>query len=104
LHVFGLVAGLTQPEVHAASGSFHASPDAALGDGLTGDTGHGVNSARMERRVGVVDPGHFTSAGPIVGSRDVQAGTDEVFLDQFRRVAAGWLFERLRRGSPGADA
>ena len=51
----------------------------------------------IERRVGVGDPRHLALAGAVVGRRDVDAGADEVLLDQFVRVAPGDALEFVDR-------
>ena len=104
LHVVDLVAHLAQPEEDAAAGRLDPAADAALGDGLAGHAGHRVDRARIERRVRVVDPRHLPRACPVVGRGDVDAGADEVLLDELGRVAARDLLELLHRVLLGVDA
>jgi hypothetical protein len=59
-----------------------------LGEGFPGDASPVVDAARVERVVRVGDPRHLALAGAVVGSRNVDAGSDEVLGDQLGGVAA----------------
>jgi hypothetical protein len=56
-----------------------------------------------ERHVRVGDPCHLTRAGAVVGRRHVEAGADEVFLDQLRGVAPRDLLDLVHRVLLGVD-
>src|SRR4029453_15973464 len=103
LHVIGLIAHLAQPEEDTATRRLDAAADAALGHGLARDAGHRIDRARIERRVRVVDPRHLARARAVIGCRHVDAGADEVLLDELGRIAAGDLLELLHRVLLGVD-
>ena len=95
LHVVGVRARLADGEEQPAAGGLAAAAHAALGDRLAGDAAERVELPGMQRRVGVDDPGHLALAGAVVGRRHVDAGADEVLLDQLVGVAAGDALELL---------
>ena len=86
-HVFSPLTRFAQPEIHPASGCLDPALYPPLGDGFSGHTGRGIDLARIKRRIGIKDPGHLPATGAIVGSRDINAGTNEILLDQFGRIA-----------------
>src|SRR5262249_37205627 len=103
-HVLGLRARFPEPVEDAASCRLDATPDPALRHWLAGDTGERVDLSRIEGRVRVRDPRHLARAGPVVRGEDVDAGADEVLLDELRRVAAGDLLDLVGRVLLGVDA
>ena len=73
--VIGVTEEFPQGELDAAACGLDAAGDAVLRHGLARHAGHGVDLVRIERSIGVGDPGHLASPGAHVGSRDVHAGT-----------------------------
>jgi hypothetical protein len=45
--------------------------------------GDRIHFAVAKRLISIENPGHFTGAGSVVGSRNVNTGSDKILLDQF---------------------
>ena len=59
--------------------------------------------SRIERGIRIGDPGHFAVAGTGIGSRNVEAGTNQVLFRKFVGVAPGDALEDLDRGAVWID-
>ena len=89
LHVLGDVAGFADHIEHPAAGGLDTAADPAVAHRLAGHAAERVELAGAEGGVGIGDPGHLAGAGAHVGGGDVEAGADEVLLDQLEDVAPG---------------
>ncbi len=103
--MFGWLAQASRKRVEqAAARGFLAPAHAALRDRLAGDAAEGIELSGIQRGVGVDNPRHLALAGAVVGRGHVDARADEVFLDQFVRVAPRDAFEFLDRVFARVDA
>src|SRR5262249_29698033 len=94
-HIFLVTAGFAEGKVDSSSGRLPSPPDASLGNGLSRHTRQPVELAGMDRHIGIGNPGHFSLAGSIIGSGNIDARSDEVLLRQFVRVAASYPLDLL---------
>jgi hypothetical protein len=90
-------------EGHPAAGRLGAAADAPLGDRLAGHARRPLQLVVGQGGVGVDDPGHLPRAGAEVGGGHVDAGADEVLLDQLEGVAPGDLLELVLLVLPAVD-
>ena len=88
----------------AQSGRLAPARDAVQRERLAGDAAEVVDVVRVERAVGVDDPGHLALAGAVVGRRDIDGRADEAVSVEFDHQAARDALNKLGRALVGVDA
>src|SRR5262245_56903882 len=81
--IFGMLKCLSNAELNAAARGLATSMNAALRDGLSGNAGKIVDTARIEGVVRVRHPCHFAFAGSHIWSGNIFTRTDITLADQF---------------------
>src|SRR5262249_8998087 len=77
--------------------SFTPAPYATLAHRLARDTAQRVDLAGTHAHIRVEDPGHLAFARSIIGSRDIGARPDKIFLYQLGGIPPRDLLQLIRR-------